>query len=304
MKNVFSINKFEKVKTYTTYRKIALGTWKKAYDPSTYCMIEFDARNAVRFLKEINAKEGVQLKIGNLLSQAFTLAMEVRPDINTVQRGSTLYRRTSVDAFHQVILLGKGQDRFKSPDLSGVVIKKAHQCGLLEQDRKLKQLVSDQRNGISESAKAQANLITKIPNFFMHTFLNISSFLIYDLNLKLPFLGITEDPFGSFIFSDNSAIRIPNAFMPLVPYARVGLFVSMGKVVKKPVVENDQIIIGEVLPVTITFDHRLVEGFQMAEMYRIITLALSDPEKYLLHAPEIVAREYFHQKTPVTENSK
>jgi pyruvate/2-oxoglutarate dehydrogenase complex dihydrolipoamide acyltransferase (E2) component len=293
MTNAFNINEYSKITNYTTYRKIALGTWKDAYDPSTYCMFEVDVKEAKQFLIELNKTTAEQVKMGNLLSQALTLAVVVQPEVNSIRRGSGLYRRKSIDAFHQVILLGSGKDKFRAPDLSGVVIRKSSQMGLIEQTRALKKLVTDTRNGVTEAAKAQASLIKKIPNFFMHRFLNLSSFLIYGLNLKLPFLGITEDPFGSFIFSDNSAIRCPNAFMPLVPYSRVGLFMSMGKAFKKPVVENDQIIVGEVLPISITFDHRLVEGFQMAEMYRVILVAMKEPRKYLLESPEKVALEFF-----------
>ncbi len=40
-------------------------------------------------------------------------------------------------------------------------------------------------------------------------------------------------------------------------------------------------------------DHRLVEGFQMAEMYQVLKKALSDPGRYLVRSPEEVAATEF-----------
>jgi pyruvate/2-oxoglutarate dehydrogenase complex dihydrolipoamide acyltransferase (E2) component len=279
------INDFEKITTHTAYRKLAIGTWKDAYDPSTYCMVEFDVTRAKSFLSEFNKTSKVQVKVVHLLAQAFSLAVLHQPEINTILRGKTLYRRKSVDAFHQVIVLGEGKDRLKTPDLSGISIKGSEHLSLEERVQTFNRLVTDTRLGLTEAAKVQKNLIKKIPNFIIGPFLTLSSFLIYGLNLRMPFLGITEDPFGSYMFSDTSSIRAPNAFIPLVPYSRCGLLISTGKVYKKPLVENDQVVIREVLPVSITFDHRLVEGFQMAEIYRILKMAMNDPAKYLEKSP-------------------
>ena len=292
MRESIRINEFEKVSNYTAYRKIALGTWKDAYDPSTYCMVEFDVTEAKKFLSEFNKTSRVHIKIVHLLAQAFSLAVVHQPEINTILRGRSLYRRKSVDAFHQVIVLGSGKERFNAPDLSGISIKRTEFMTLEERVEQFNKLVSDTRQGLTEAAKVQKNLIKKIPNFIMGPFLTLSSFLIYGLNLKLSILGITEDPFGSYMLSDTSSIRAPNAFIPLVPYSRCGLLISTGKVYKKPVVENDEIVIREVLPVSITFDHRLVEGFQMSEIYRVLKMAMNDPARYLVKSPFEVAKEF------------
>lgn len=291
MKKSYRINEFEKVTNYTAYRKIALGTWKEAYDPSTYCMVEFDMTESRKFLAEFNKTSRVQIKMVHLLAQAFSLAVTHQPEINTVLRGKNLYRRKSVDAFHQVIVLGEGKERFKAPDLSGISVKRTENMTIEERVEAFNKLVNDTRLGLTEAIQVQKNLIPKIPNFIIGPFLTLSSFLIYVLNIKLPFLGITEDPFGSYMFSDTASIRAPNSFIPLVPYSRCGLLVSTGKVYKKPVVENDEVVIREVFPVSITFDHRLVEGFQMAEMYRVLKKVLKDPEKYLVRRPAEVVGE-------------
>lgn len=287
----FKINEFKKIDTHTSFRKIALGTWKNAYDPSTYCSVELEVTEAKKFLNEFNKTSRAHVKINHLLAQAFSLAIHLEPEINSILKGKTLYRRRSVDAFHQVIVLDKTDGR-KEADLSGISIKGTEFLSLEERIHAFNKLVQDTRQGKTEARKVQQNLITKLPNFIIGPFLTLSSFLIYGLNLKLPFMGITEDPFGSYMFSDTASIGAPNAFIPLVPYSRCGLLISTGKVYKKPLVENDQVVIREVLPVSITFDHRLVEGFQMAHLYKVIKKAMNDPATFLVKAPVDISREF------------
>jgi pyruvate/2-oxoglutarate dehydrogenase complex dihydrolipoamide acyltransferase (E2) component len=291
MSSNLSINEYKEISHYTNYRKIAIGTWRDAYDPSTYCLVELDITQVKEYLKEVNRESSVPVKLSHALAQAFTLAIHLRPDINSIQRGKRIFRRRTIDLFHQIILFNRNESGLKYPDLSGASLKGTEDLSLVEMAKALSDLVSLTRRGETEAAKAQKNLISKIPLWLIGPFLTFSSFLIYRLNLKLKFLGITEDPFGSAIFSDLSAIKSPPAFIPLVPYSKVPLFISMSKPYKKPVVENDAIVIREVVPVTITFDHRITEGFQMADMHRTLERAFREPRKYLHRSAREVAAE-------------
>ena len=179
----------------------------------------------------------------------------------------------------------------RAPDLSGVTVRGSEFLSLSQKVASLYTLAQKARDGKTEASLVQRNLIPKIPNFLMGPFLTLSSFLDYVLNIKLPLIGITEDPFGSFMFSDTASIGAPHAFIPIVPYSRCGLLISTGKVYKKPVVENDEVVVREVMPLSITFDHRLVEGFQMAELYRLIKVAMENPAKYLEKSAVEVAEE-------------
>ncbi len=293
MENHMQINNFKKINNYSNYRKIALGTWKTPYDPSTYSWIDLEIDTARKFLSEFNKTSAIEIKIVNLVAQAISLTMYAHQDLNVILRGSKIYQRENVDLFHHVALTKRTNGKLSDPDLAGCVVRKTEALSLVEQVKAYKKLINDTRNGLTEAVKSQQNLISKIPNSLMFYFLKISSFLIYNLNLKMPILGITEDPFASVIFADNSSIGAPSALMPLVAYARPSLCISMGKPVKKPIVKNDQIVIGEVLPLAITFDHRLAEGFQLAAMLRTVTKIFADPQKYLVDPPMQVAAKYF-----------
>lgn len=276
------IRQYKELTHYSSFRKIALGTWKNAGDPSTYCQVEFEVDHALEFLEKFNQENNSQVKINHLLCQAISLALTVCPEINTLIRGNRIYYRESVDSFHQVVL-GQGV----KVDLSGAVVRETEKLALIKRVQSFKQEINKSRNGQSEAVKMQTGLIPLVPLFMMRWFLNLSSFLVYRLNIKLP--GISEDPFGSYMFSDTATLGIPTGFIPLIPYSRTGLLFSPGLPEKKAKVCDDQVVVKTVLPLSVTFDHRLVEGFQMARMYQVLKTSLADPAKYLIEAPEQVA---------------
>jgi pyruvate dehydrogenase E2 component (dihydrolipoamide acetyltransferase) len=64
----------------------------------------------------------------------------------------------------------------------------------------------------------------------------------------------------------------------LFPPARLPAAVAMGKMEEKPVVRDGKIVIRTILPVTGTFDHRIVDGEQAGKLVRAVTRYLENPE--------------------------
>ena len=64
----------------------------------------------------------------------------------------------------------------------------------------------------------------------------------------------------------------------LFPIGKLPAVVAMGKIAKKPVVINDQIVIRDILPLTGTFDHRIVNGYQSGVLTKGVERRLQDPE--------------------------
>lgn len=62
----------------------------------------------------------------------------------------------------------------------------------------------------------------------------------------------------------------------IINYPQAGIL-GIGKILKTPVVKNDQIVIGKVLPLSLTVDHRIVDGGEAARFVIQIMEYLSDP---------------------------
>jgi pyruvate dehydrogenase E2 component (dihydrolipoamide acetyltransferase) len=67
---------------------------------------------------------------------------------------------------------------------------------------------------------------------------------------------------------------------PIVSHPEVGILGVM-KIAKKPVVKNDQIVIGQVMTLCLSFDHRVLDGAEAAEFSNSLIASLENPRTLL-----------------------
>ncbi len=287
------INEYAGLSPVTSYRKITLGTWRDAGDPSTYTWLDLDLEPARKFLAELKCQGIERVALAHLIAHAIATSLVVQPELNTIIRWRRLFRRPRIDAFHQVLLLGRGRNRLRHADQGGCTVRGMEDLTGFEQAVAHTKAVAATRNGETEAALLQKNLIPLIPFFLIRAFLQLSSFFIYALNIRIPLLGLTEDPFGSFIISDLAALGAQSALMPLPPYTRVGLLLGIGVAQKKAWVDdNGQVSVREVSRICITFDHRLADGVHLSEMQRVFCACMAQPEIYFPLTPRQAAARY------------
>lgn len=68
---------------------------------------------------------------------------------------------------------------------------------------------------------------------------------------------------------------------PVINYPQAGIL-GVGRIVKQPVVKNDEIVIGYVLGLSLSVDHRIVDGGDTARFMRQVMDHLSDPVSLLM----------------------
>ncbi len=71
------------------------------------------------------------------------------------------------------------------------------------------------------------------------------------------------------------------ALIPTINYPEVAIL-GMGKVQEKPVVRGGEIVIRKVLPVSLSFDHRIADGADAARFVTELVRHLSDPNMLLI----------------------
>jgi pyruvate dehydrogenase E2 component (dihydrolipoamide acetyltransferase) len=52
---------------------------------------------------------------------------------------------------------------------------------------------------------------------------------------------------------------------------------AVGSIIKKPIVKNDQIVIGSMMKVTLSCDHRVVDGASGAQFLQTLKAMLENP---------------------------
>jgi pyruvate dehydrogenase E2 component (dihydrolipoamide acetyltransferase) len=85
---------------------------------------------------------------------------------------------------------------------------------------------------------------------------------------------------GSFTLTNYGSIGGIFA-TPVINYPQVGIL-GIGRIVQKPIVVDNQIVVGNVLSLSLSVDHRIVDGGEASRFVNSIMKYLSDPYLMLI----------------------
>lgn len=258
----------------SSFRRIAIGTWKTAYDPSVYGSVRLRVDKALEYQEAFRQKFGRKLTLTHMMAKAVAMVLADMPDANAILRWNRIYLREDIGVFFQVAMKDPETGEL---DLSGKTIHGADRLSLVEIFDDFAASVEKVRAGKDKELEGTRSTFKNIPFFALNTVLNTIGFLAYTLNLDLRALGVPKDPFGSVMITNVGALGLEEAYVPLVPYSRVPLLLAMGAVEAEAVVEDGQIVIGQVMRVFATFDHRILDGSHAARMSKVLRAWFEDP---------------------------
>ena len=257
----------------TSYRKIAIASWRHPRDPNTYTMLDLPVDAAIAFLK--TSSSDTPLTLTHLVTKITAHCLEKYSDLNHVLRMGNLYKRNEIDIFITTLLKSA-----KGKDLSGFVVRNANKVSMDEIAVISKDRATDLRyNRDKENLKVQ-QMVNPLPTFLLKPMLVIQEFLQFTLNIAIPSLGMPRDRFGSAMITNIGALGIENAFIPLSPYSRCPLIIGIGKPRKMPIVRDDKVVVGTSVIITFTFDHRYADGAHGSHFMRRFKKVFADPEAF------------------------
>ncbi|MEI8347939.1 MAG: 2-oxo acid dehydrogenase subunit E2 [Pseudomonadota bacterium] len=265
-----------------TFRKVAYGTWRTAADPSVYGFLDIDMSHALRFVKNYEEQHPVKITATHLVAQAITHCLKIRPEINGLLRRGKIYLRQEVSLFFQVSVPGTGDnsEKIKKANLSGTTIHHADNLSLAEIAQALSSNAKAIRSGKDPKFNQAFNIMRSMPWFLMRYFLNLVSWLTYDVSLDLTWAGLPRDPFGSVMITNVGSLGIDCAFAPLCPYTRVPILLTIGAINDRPVAIDGRVEVRPMMSIGVTFDHRFMDGIHAAQMSKEFKNCFAQPEKY------------------------
>jgi pyruvate/2-oxoglutarate dehydrogenase complex dihydrolipoamide acyltransferase (E2) component len=257
------------------WRKVAIGTWKTAGDPSVYGFVDMDVAPALAYVETLRKITGQKITMSHLVGKIMAETLKRHPQINCVLRYGRLYPRKNVDIFFQVATDMQGED------LSGMTIRSADKKTIAQIATEMEIRVREIKTKQDQSFTKMKNLMGLLPGCMAKFVLGFAGLFMYTLNLWSPLLGSPRDPFGSAMVTNIGSIGLDMAFAPLVPYSRVPLLIAVGAVREMPFVRNGQVVAVPAMRLCATFDHRLIDGVHGAHMYKTIQKIFANPEKEL-----------------------
>ena len=93
-------------------------------------------------------------------------------------------------------------------------------------------------------------------------------------------ISINELRGGTFSITNYGSIG-GHFGIPIINYPEAAIL-GLGRVVKKPIVLDDEIVIAKVLPLSLSYDHRTIDGASGSRFLNILKELLSDPEMLFL----------------------
>lgn len=270
--------KLSPLRELSSFRRLAVGSWQTAYDPSVYGSIDVRMDEALRYIELFRERTGKRLTVTHLVAKAIAEALRRCPEANAILRWNRIYLRDTVDLSILVVQTDEGKGK---ADLAACTVRNADQKSLYELASEIEQqvaLIRARKDAAMEQGKKTMN---RMPLFFMNGILKLLSFFMYTLNLDLGWAGIPRDPFGGATITNIGSLGLDTGYVPLVPYTRVPIFVAPGAVREAAVVENGKIVAGMMMKLCATFDHRFIDGYHASVLSRTVHEYLEQPFEQL-----------------------
>jgi pyruvate dehydrogenase E2 component (dihydrolipoamide acetyltransferase) len=264
---------FHRLERLSSWRRLALHAWRAPNDPTVHGSLELDVGEALEVLRELRARSGRKLSVTHLVGRAIALAIRERPEVNAIVRFGRVWQRDTIDVFYQVAFEG-------GENLAGHKVARADEKSLVETARELAEGAGRVRDKQGETVKA-ASMFKLIPAPLIGVALRASTALTYDLGLDLRRFGVPFDGFGSVMVTNVGSFGLTSGYPPILPFSRCPLLLLVGEVQSRPVVYQGEIAARPILPIGITFDHRLLDGYQAGVLAKRFREVIEHPRAAL-----------------------
>lgn len=261
----------------SAYRRIAAVAWNHPYDPHVYGSMEIRCEKLEAWVQQKRTESGERISVMYAVARALAMTIQKHPDLNAIVRFGNLYQRQDIDIFVQVVV--EDEQHIGKADLSGVKLKNAEGMGVAEMARFTRERAAKIRGGKDEEFEHTKNTLTPLPGWIIKPLLRIIDFLQYTLNINPKFLGTPGDPFGSAMVTNVGVFGLTVGYAPFFPLARTPIIITLGTIEEKPLVEDGKIVIGRVLHLNGTFDHRVIDGYHAGVVSKEMRALLENPER-------------------------
>lgn len=265
-------------KEVSSFRKMAIGTWQTAYDPTVYGTMRIRMEKSLAYIEKFREVHGVRLTVTHLVAKAVAEGLKRCPDANAILRFNKIYLRNTVTLSVLVVQADQGDGKV---DLTAARIEDADKKTLKVLAAEMQETIDKVRQRKDVALEKGKGTIGMIPFMWMNWFLKILGFLMYTLNLDLSGFGMPKDAFGGVTITNVGSLGLDIAYVPLVPYTNTPIFIAPGAVLDMPVVEDGKVIPGKVMSLNASFDHRFIDGFHAGVLAKTVKEMMENPfEKF------------------------
>ena len=260
-------------KLNTDWRKTAAVIYNKPSDSKILGSVEVDVTDLEVFINEQRAK-GLKITMTHffMLAAARAVRKDV-PELNTyIVRGNV--RAHDSVTVSLAILQADGS-------MSSANVAHADEMNLNEVVSTLENAIKERRKGFENNTTKNKQILAQIPYPFRKWILSVFKTLSIKWGVNLSFTGFSPKSFGSFILSNIGTLGLDIGYPALLPIANVSFVMIMGKVQKKPLVINGEIVPRTVITLGAAIDHRVADASHAGLLFKSLKHYVNNPHQLL-----------------------
>lgn len=251
-------------------RKLAIASWSAPREGLIHGKLTVDVDEATTWLQDVRSRTGDKVTLTHLVGCAVARALAREPSLNGTIRFGRFVPHDRVDITF-LVTMPDGSDLAKAR-VDGV--DRRHPADVA---RELAQHVERLRTGGDADWERSKVAIRWMPTWLLRRVVWLTGWLASSLGLDLPALGVQRFAFGSAVVTNVGMFGVDEAYVPPTPFARVPLWVLVGAAREVPTVRDGQVVVTHQVTVTVTIDHRFIDGFQAGTLATEFRRVFADP---------------------------
>lgn len=277
------------LKDLKPFMKIIPYVMEKRSDSQNFTKQIFPAESIDKYILE-KKQSGYKFSYMHIFIAAYVRLIAERPQLNRFVMNNQIYQRNKIYVSMAVkrSLRDEGEETTVKFEFTG----KENIFEIAEIiDKNIARVLS--YNEITDTDKL-AELVMSMPGFVKKLLVRIIKAM--DKYNVLPKSVIDASPFHTtMFFTYLKSIDTQYIYHHLYDFGTTGLFAALGKTVKLPIVENEQIVIKKCCQIGYTMDERICDGVYYARSFKLL-------EKYFYN-PNLLESELI-QKNQKTQKIK
>ncbi len=251
-------------------RKLAIATWASPREGNIYGKLCIDMTNALKYIDHLRNTTGQKVTITHLIGKAAGIAYAECPDLNgRIFLGRYIPHKTVDIAFLVSLEGGANLAKFKVCDIDKKKVAVIAEELAAGADRL--------RKGKDNEFKKSQGMIKFLPTWLIRPMLWLTGYITGAMGVNAKWLGMEKFPFGAAIVTSVGMFGVDEGYAPPTPFARVPVYLAIPEIKKRPVVINDQIVIRSMLDLTVTIDHRFMDGHRGSMIAKLLRNLLENP---------------------------
>lgn len=260
------------LKDLKPFMKIIPYIMEKRSDSQNFSKQVFPAESIDRYILE-KKQLGNSFNYMHIFIAAYVRLIAERPQLNRFIMNNQIYQRNKIYVSMAVkrSLRDEGEETTVKFEFSG----KENIFEITEIiDKNIAKAISYNEGNDTDKL---AEMVMSMPGFVKKTLVRIIK-LMDNYNL-LPKSVIDASPFHTTLFFTYlKSIDTHYIYHHLYDFGTTGIFAALGKTVKIPIVENDQVVIKKCCEIGYTMDERICDGVYYARSFKLLEKYFYNPE--------------------------